>query len=449
MLLPFLLCVLALYSPLPLGSQPASWPVTAVGVVALACLNLLVGWAGSGLAIRLSAGTNGRRGMAAVRVFSVLKGAVVGFVLADVFALRWPLLVHNLLGTRRWVVLVDDVLLLLPALVMIVTVMAFQRRAEMRLSASSISLPRYLWLRFRVELAIVLMPWLLLVLATDLTQALFLYSPHARDADTVATFAVLAGLLLFSPALLRAIWSTSRLPDGPLRRRLEAFCRAHSFRCDDILLWHTDNHLANAGVVGPTRLLRYVMISDSLLAHCTEGEVAAVFAHEVGHVRRHHLGFYVIFAVAFLCFYANLMDLAAAFGWVTPLGDIFAFDMTARQAVAMLVLAGVYWAVVFGFVSRRMEQEADLFSLWNVEEPEEFLAALEKLSAIGGAPRAANHWRHFSIARRVDWMRKVLAQPEVGTRFLRRLRFLKIGILTALGLLVARLLIARPELFGV
>jgi len=449
MLLPFLLCVLVLYCPLPLDAQAAPWQVTAVGVIAIAGLNVLAAWAASGLAIRMVAGEGRRGAMSAVRAFSALKGGVVGFVLADVFALRWPLFVDDLLGGHRWLVLADDVLLLLPALAMILTVMAFQRRFEARINASSISLPRYLWLRFRVELAIVLIPWLLLVLVTDLTQAVFLHSPYARRADTVATFAVLGALLLFSPALLRFIWSTSRLPDGPLRRRLEQFCRAHSFPCNDILLWHTDNCLANAGVVGPTRLLRYVMISDSLLARCTEGEVAAVFAHEVGHVRRHHLSFYVIFAIAFLCFYANLMDLAAAFGWVAPLGDIFAFDMTVRQAVAMLVLAGVYWAVVFGFVSRRLEQEADLFSLRNIENPQEFLTALEKLSAVSGVPRAANHWRHFSIARRVEWMKKVLAQPEVGTRFLRRLRMLKLGILATLGLLLARLLIVRPELFGV
>lgn len=448
MLLPFLLCVLVLYAPLPPGGEPAPWAVTVVGVLVLAALNVLAGWAGSGLAIRLASRPGRRSGMAALRVFMLLKGCAVGLVAADVFALHWPMFVQELLGASRWTLVAFDALLLLPAVAMLLTVMAFQHRVEARLTARSIPLARYLWLRFRVELAIVLVPWLLLVLATDLVDAAFLDSPHARAADMLATLGVLACLLAGSPLLLRFIWSTSRLPDGPLRGRLEAFCRAQSFRCDGILVWHTSHHLANAGVVGPTRLLRYVMITDSLLDYCTEGEVAAVFAHEVGHVRRHHLSFYMLFAGAFLCIYANLMDLGAAFGWVRPLGDIFALDMTLRQGLAMVGVAGVYWALVFGFVSRRLEQEADLFSVRSIEQPQDFLTALEKLAALGGTPRAAAHWRHFSIARRVAWLQRVLEDPEVGRRFVRRLRVLKIVILAAFALLLARLLIVRPELFG-
>jgi STE24 endopeptidase len=448
MLLPFLLCVLVLYAPLPPGGEAAPWAATVVGVLVLAALNALAGWAGSTLAIRLALRPGRRGGMAALRIFTALKGCAVGLVAADVFALHWPVFVQGLLGASRWTLVAFDALLLLPAVAMIFTVMAFQHRVETRLTARSIPLARYLWLRFRVELAIVLVPWLLLVLATDLVDAAFLDSPHARTADMLATLGVLACLLAGSPLLLRFIWSTSRLPDGPLRGRLEAFCRAQSFRCDGILVWHTGHHLTNAGVVGPTHLLRYVMITDNLLDYCTEGEVAAVFAHEVGHVRRHHLSLYMLFAGAFLCIYANLMDLGAAFGWVRPLGDIFALDMTLRQGLVMVALAGVYWALVFGFVSRRLEQEADLFSIWSIEQPVDFLTALEKLAALGGTPRAAAHWRHFSIARRVAWLQRVLENPEVGRRFVRRLRVLKIVILAAFALLLARLLIVRPELFG-
>ena len=386
--------------------------------------------------------------MRALRVFGALKGCAVGLVVADVFALHWPMFVQETLGSYRWALLAPDVLLLLPALVMLLTVMAFQRRFESRVTGTSISLARYLWLRFRVELAIILVPWLLLALVTELVGAAWLDSPRARTADTAATLGVLACLVVFGPLMLRFIWSTTRLPDGPLRTRLEAFCRAHRFRCNGILIWHTHHHLANAAVVGPTRFLRYVMLTDSLLDYCTEGEVAAVFAHEVGHARRHHLSFYMLFAAAFICLYANLMDLGAAFGWVRPLGDIFALDMTLRQGLAMLGLAAVYWALVFGFVSRRLEQEADLFSIWSTEHPEDFLTALEKLSSLGGTPRAASHWRHFSIARRVDWLRRVLAEPEVGRRFARRMRVLKIAVVAGFGLLAARLLLFRPELFG-
>jgi STE24 endopeptidase len=448
MLLPFLLCLLILYTPLPPGGEAVRWQVTVAGVLLLAAINVLAAWVGSGLAVRMVVRSGRRGGMVAGRLFAALKGGVVGFVVADTFALHWPLLVSRLLGPHRWAVLVPDALLLLPAVVMLLTVAAFQHRVEASVRYSSLSLPRYLWLRFRVELAIILVPWLLWVAVTELTDAIYYNSPAARTADTVVTFGMLAVLLALSPALLRVIWPTSPLPDGPLRARLEAFCRAQHFRCAQILVWHTGHRLANAGVIGPTRLLRYVMMTDSMLDYCTEGEIAAVFAHEVGHARRHHLSFYMLFAVAFLCLYATLIDAGAALGWVTPLGDIFAFDMTLRQGIVLLAAALVYWALIFGFVSRRMEQEADLFAVRNVEEPQDFVTALEKLSALGGRPRAAAHWRHFSIARRVKWLQRVLAQPEVGVRFERRLRLLRLGIVAAFVVLLARLLIVRPGLFG-
>ncbi len=448
MLLPFLLCLLVLYTPLPLGGEAVPVPVTVAGVLMLCIVNALAAWGCSGLAIRFVA-HSGRRGrMAATRLFAMLKGAVLGFVVADILALHWPLLVDQLLGNQRWLVLVGDVMLLAPAVVMLLTVAAFQHRVEAVIRGSVPRLRSYLWLRFRLEMAIVLVPWLLWVGASELTDAIYYGSPSMRTADNIVTFGTLALVVAFSPGLLRIIWPTSRLPDGPLRERLEDFCREHSFRCGQILIWHTGRRLANAGVIGPTRLMRYVMMTDSLLDFCTEDEILAVFAHEVGHVRRHHLSFYMLFALAFLCLYATLVDAAASLGLMRPLSDILAFDMTLPQAVLLLATAAIYWALIFGFLSRRLEQEADLFAIRNVDDPQDFVSALEKLSALGGRSRARSHWRHFSIARRVEWIQQVLQDPGEAIRFEGRLWVLRIGILTAFAILLARLVVVRPELFG-
>jgi STE24 endopeptidase len=449
MLLTFIVCLLVLYTYTPTTSgQPAPLWASAAGVGLLCGLNVLASWAGSGLAMRRIAGSGRRGRLTAVRVFAMLKGGVVGFVVADTFALGWPALVHGLVGGSRWLVGVEDVLLLAPAVVMLLTVIAFQHRVELQVRPSLPSLGRYVYLRFRIEIGILLGPWLLWVTASELTDAVFYNSPAQRAADTVATFGMLALLLVFSPALLRVLWPTSPLPAGPLRDRLEAFCRAHRFRFGQILVWHTGRRVANAGVIGPTRLLRYVMMTDCLLEYCTEGEVAAVFAHEVGHVRRHHLSFYILLAALFLCLAATVMDAAAALGLVKPLADIFAFDMSLPQGIVLLVAAAVYWGLVFGFISRRLEQEADLFALRNVEQPQDFATALQKLAALAGPPRIASHWRHFSIPRRVAWLQQVAADPQSAVRFERRLWALRIGVVAVFVALLARLLIVRPGVFG-
>ncbi|MHC5034916.1 MAG: M48 family metallopeptidase [Planctomycetota bacterium] len=448
MLLPFLICIVILYIPLPMGGPAVPWFIVGAGVTALALLNAFAGWVGSGLAIRLAAAPGERGTLAAARVFSFLKGGVIGFVLADVFALRWPVLLGEVLGPHAWAVFVYDVLLLLPALAMILTVMAFQHRYEFRRGRVSLPLARYVWLRFRVELAIVLVPWCLLVLATGAVSFLFGDSEFARAADTAATVAVLTVIIVFSPLLLRAIWSTSPLPAGPLRERLEAFCQANRFRCNDILVWHTHKHLANAGVVGPTPVLRYVLLTDALLRNCEDEEVEAIFAHEMGHVHHHHLGFYILFGVAFLCFYANVVDLVALTGWVAPLSSILAFDLSPGQAAVMLAFALLYWVILFGWISRRMELQADLFGLRAVAEPEVLLVALSKLGAMSSLPRILSSWRHFSIERRLAFLQHALQIPPLAARFRGRVRAVKLAVIGLLAVGTLRLLIARPELFG-
>ncbi len=448
MLLPFLLSVLLLYAPLPAVPAAEAWGVIAGGVAVLAVLNAGICWLGTRLALRLQR-TSWRLGeLAAARVFSFLKGLVVGLVAADVFVLRWPLLVEALLSRHRWVVLADDLLLLLPAVVMVLTVMAFEHQVEVRQGRVALGLGRYLWLRFRVELGIILGPWLALVLVTDVLHALFYDSPHAMLAETLGTGGVLATLVVLSPLLLRRVWSTSPLPEGPLRERLDEFCQRTGFRCREILVWHTHDHLTNAGIIGPFPLLRYVLLTDALVSRCTEDEIEAVFAHEVGHARQHHLAFYLLLALAFLVFNINLMDLLAWLGWVRPLDHILGFDMTLRQAVALLGFAAFYWLVVFGFISRRMEQQADLFSLRKIERPETFLTALEKLGSLNRAPRRLSFWRHFSIGRRVDFLQDVLEDPSVGRRFLLKVSLIKVVTGVAFLAALARLLLARPEVFG-
>ncbi len=449
MLLPFLLCVLILYIPPPMGQMSAPLLLNAAGVVLLALLNAAAAWVGSGLAIRLCRLPGPGGPVAANRVFSFLKGGVVGFVLADVFALGWPSLVEGLLGDHVWAVLVYDLVLLLPAVAMILTVMACQHRFESRRARVSLPLARYLWLRFRVEIAIILVPWLALVLITGVVAILFRQSASARLADSVASGAVLLLIVAFSPLLLRIMWATSPMPAGALRERLEAFCRSHRFRCDDILIWHTHNHLANAGVVGPTPFLRYVMLTDVLLERCTDEEIEAIFAHEVGHVRHRHLPFYLLFGVAFVCFYANLMDLLALTGWVRRLENIFAFSLTVRQASVMLAFAGAYWMLAFGFISRRMELQADLFGLRAVRNPISLLSALGKLAAMSSTPRRIASWRHFSIEERLHFLHGVLSDPPKAARFRLKIAAIQLAVVGLLALGTARLLLLRPELFGI
>ena len=447
MLLSFLLCVLILYVPLPAGPGSGAYSWTAWGVVALALANCLACWVGLRLAGTLQSGGGVVGKLRAARVFLLLQAGVAAFVFVDVFVLHWPSWVGGVLGGYRWLVLADDFVLLLPALIMTVTVMCFQHRFEFSRGRISLSLAAYLRLRLRVELMLVLAPWALMVGSSDLVYAVFAGGENAVAVDTVSSVGILLLIVVFGPALLRFVWKTSRLADGPLRDRLEALGRQQGFRCRDILVWHTHNHLPNAAVAGFVAPLRYVLITDALLEICTDEEVEAVFAHEIGHARRRHAAFYVLFACAFVFFYANLIDLLSMVRCVEPLGDIFLSDLSETQALVMILFAVLYWLFVFGFMSRRMEQEADLFSIRATGNPSAFIDALRKLSAMSGVPEEAGFWRHFSIARRTKFLHAALDRPEQAAGAVLKLRLARAAVLALLVLSVARLVLWRGELF--
>ena len=91
---------------------------------------------------------------------------------------------------------------------------------------------------------------------------------------------VAVAIFLASPVLLRRIWSTTPLPDGPLRTKLLKLCNRIGLRVAEILIWHTDGVMVNAAVVGLVPRMRYILLSDTLLEAMTEDEIEAVFGHE-------------------------------------------------------------------------------------------------------------------------------------------------------------------------
>jgi STE24 endopeptidase len=184
------------------------------------------------------------------------------------------------------------------------------------------------------------------------------------------------------------------------------------------------------------------MISDGLLARCSKEEVEAIFAHELGHNRHHHIGFYMVFAVSFLVFYATLMDALAALGLVAPLEGVLLLELTSAQGVALVAFAAVYWGALFGFISRRLEQQADLFTVRVTGGAQAFMSALRKVGELSSRPVDSDTWRHFSVARRVEFLRRAEEDPDGAARTVRRVKVVQVVLLVLAGLATARLALA-------
>lgn len=226
---------------------------------------------------------------------------------------------------------------------------------------------QYLDHHLRTGPGLLLLPILTVVILRD-TVALGLRAagvvPSVLLENGIALATMAGGFALF-PVLLVRILRTTRLPEGPLRTRLEVQARRAGVRVAEVLVWNTGNSMANALVTGVIPRFRYVLISDFLLESMDDAHIEAVFAHELGHVVHRHLAWYPPF----------VLSLAVLSGWLEyPLGYLksrlpgpgeYEWLSTLaggalEMAVGLATLGGIL--LLWGMLSRRFERQADVFA---------------------------------------------------------------------------------------
>lgn len=230
----------------------------------------------------------------------------------------------------------------------------------------------YVVFNLRHQVLFVAVPMFLIIAARDVLDlyhaSLERILPNAYLPDLLLGAATVV-VAVIAPALLRRIWLTQRLPDGPLRDRLLTLCRKLRLRCREILVWRTGGMLVNAAVMGVLAPFRYVLITDGMLEQLEDRKIEAVFGHEAGHVKRHHILFFLLFAGISGCL-ATIFSIRA--GRLDPLSYNLA-------CAALVVVLGAKWLIGFGWLSRRFERQADIFgvrTLALVGEPCSFPCAL-------------------------------------------------------------------------
>jgi len=341
-------------------------------------------------------------------------------------------------------------------------------------------LGRYLLFNLRHQVLFILIPMLLLLATRD---AIYVYEQPLRQlalrmvrgpqpgrdaARLLNGFELLPDLLLgaaavlvalIAPLILRYVWVTRALPDGPLRDRLVSLCRRLRMRCRDILVWHSGGMLVNAAVMGVIPRLRYVMITDAMIEQLDDTKIEAVFGHEAGHVKRHHIACFLLFAFISGCVITIMRTRLAGQSELTV------------QLVSAVVGAGLCfkWVVLFGWISRRFERQADLFgvrtlaaagvpcqvecALHSADNPGQgldplrtarplcrtaahiFGDTLNDVARLNGMAPEARSWRHGSIASRSRILQRYALDPQAALRFERSVRRMKLAIvLTALAL---------------
>jgi STE24 endopeptidase len=311
----------------------------------------------------------------------------------------------------------------------------------------------YVGLQARHNLLLVLPPLFLLLVEETILGLFPALQDNAYFTSSIAA-GLVASIFVGIPLILRLILGLKPLPDGPLRQHLLATARRVNFRCSDILVWNTRGTIANAMVTGPMPFLRYIVLTDRLISSLTPEEIEAVFGHEVGHVKHHHMAFYLGFVLASLIVLGAVREalqtlLLPADGYVESAMLQWLRTVEFLTPLAVVAILAGYIFVVFGYLSRRCERQADIYGCRTVN-CQAFINALEKVGILNGIDREKpgwlSSWQHSTIARRVDFLQRMSDDPSLEQRFQRRVGILKWGVVLLLaGVLSGTLTIIKPE----
>ncbi len=304
-------------------------------------------------------------------------------------------------------------------------------------------------------------------------QTLGRFAPELATADAFrfGSLALLPCMAAVMPLLAKPLLGLRSMPPGPTRDRLEALARRLRFRYTDLLLWPTHGTMANALIAGLLPQARFVVFTDRILEEFPDDEIDAIFGHEVGHQRHGHLWLYAAFIML------SVIDLTALALWSAKrLGgsiDPSAPDAAWWLALPPVGLAAGYIFLVFGFLSRRCERQADVFGCRAVscantactghnpdtDFPEAgnalcptgirtFVRALERVELLHGADDPApdrrstrvlrgvlgwlRAWQHGPVRRRVEFLLRLIDDPARERRFQRRALAVRVALMAAL-----------------
>jgi Zn-dependent protease with chaperone function len=327
----------------------------------------------------------------------------------------------------------------------------------------------YVGFHIRHNLAMILPPLVLLIISQGVVRQFPTLENDWRFQ--LCAYGLLVGVLMVMPWILRLALSLKPLPQGPLRDMLLKTAQRLNFRCNDILLWSTRGGVANALMVGVLPRLRYVVLTDRLITDLTPEEVEAVFGHEVGHVKHHHILYYLGF------FLTSVMVVVGIWSVVFQLSQPHLPESWARflnndgwDVFPVLPFLGAYIFLVFGFLSRRCERQADIYGCRAVscDNPHcqghaegfvpsaagrglcrtgitTFIDALEKVAAVNGISRSRpgwlNSWLHSTIACRVEFLQRIQNDPTIEARFQRAIG--RVKWLLLLGLVAILLVLTQ------
>ncbi len=265
----------------------------------------------------------------------------------------------------------------------------------------------------------VVFPWLILSGVADIIFALPFELPKkilSTTSGEVLYFLVfLLIVAVFGPAMIQKFWQCKPLEQGYDRRRIEMLCKRAGLKFADILYWPIfGGRMITAGVMGLVQKFRYILVTNALLQYLEPEEIDAVMAHEIGHVKKKHIMFYLFFFAGYILLsYATFDFIIYLMIYAEPFFNFIHASGLNRTTITsifvslfIIIIFLAYFRFIFGYFMRNFERQADcyVYTLFNSAVP--LITTLEKIAYTSGQPPDKPNWHHFSISERIDYLRK-------------------------------------------
>jgi Zn-dependent protease with chaperone function len=275
----------------------------------------------------------------------------------------------------------------------------------------------------------VLLPWLFLSGIADVILALPFEAPRkflsTTEGEIIYFLFFLLAVVIIGPALIQRFWRCKPLEDGQYRSRIESLCRRAGLAYADILYWPIfGGKMITAGVMGLVKKFRYILVTPSLLKLLEPEEIDAVIAHEIGHIKKNHLLFYLLFFAGYMLISFLTTDLiviaiiyAEPVYWViNQAGFSQTTIISVLTSLLFISVFLIYFRFIFGYFMRNFERQADTYVYALFDSAAPLITTLEKIAATSGQSADRPNWHHFSIKQRIDYLRKCESDPSWITR---------------------------------
>ncbi|MCP4723169.1 MAG: M48 family metalloprotease [Desulfobacteraceae bacterium] len=280
-----------------------------------------------------------------------------------------------------------------------------------------------------------LLPWFCLSLFADMIQFLPLgpvrdyFNTTAGEIVYIGTFLIIVSI--FGPVLIKKLWGCTSLEPGYYRSRIEATCKRAGLEYADILKWELfGGSMITAGVMGLVGRFRYLLITPALIDALDEDEIDAVILHEIGHVQRYHMLFYLFFFAGFIAcnfvFFEPMMLLLYIAGPVyqgfsflgIEKGDVY----PALICLSLISFFVIYFRFVFGFFMRNFERQADIHVYNFQRDASSLVSTFYKIASLSRQSIDKPNWHHFGIGERIAFLEQCREEPGLIARHHRRVK---------------------------